>query len=496
MQTKNKHPKGLMVLFFTEMWERFSYYGMRALLVLYLTAEMVDGGFGLARPDALKIYAIFTGLVYLTPIVGGFLADNYLGQRKAVFIGAILMAVGHFFMAWSEFGDITAREIIRNNGLGLIIVGTGFLKANISTIVGKLYQENDPRKDSGFTLFYMGINIGALIGPIIAGFLGENINWFWGFISAGVGMIIGTFWFFLQRSKLEFAGMPPNREIKPGSSFYKLTNKDRFDIVIYILVNMAIVVGMLFLWRYSSERIHSIILWGVGLVGVSYLLLIIVRNTKGNEAWSKMSVLFVLAIFNVFFWSGYEQAGGTFNLFASDNTQRMTSWGELPAAWFQSIPALFVVLFAGLFASLWIFLHNIKRNPNTPVKFALGLILMSVGFLIISRGAEIANKSILVSPYWLVFTFLFHTLGELCLSPIGLSVVTKLSPRKIVSIMMGVWFGSVAAANYLAGMLESILHKYLPKMHLFVFLTFTTFIGGLILLALSPTLKKMMKGIH
>ncbi len=496
MQAQEKHPGGLMVLFFTEMWERFSYYGMRALLVLYLTAELVDGGFGLSRADALQIYAVFTGLVYLTPILGGFLADNYLGQRKAVFIGAILMAIGHFFMAWSEFGEIGTREIIRNNGLGLIIVGTGFLKANISTIVGQLYPENDPRKDSGFTLFYMGINVGALIGPVIAGFLGENINWSWGFVSAGVGMIIGTVWFFLQRSKLEFAGMPPNRELVTGSSYYALTNKDRFDILAYVLVNIAIVAGVIFLWSHSSDKIHSIALWIVGLSGLSYLLFVIIRNTNGKEAWDKMTVLFILAIFNVFFWSGYEQAGGTFNLFADENTQRMTRVGEIPAAWFQSVPALFVVLFAGLFASLWMILHNRNRNPRTPVKFALGLLLMSIGFLIISRGADAAKGGVLVGPYWLVFTFLFHTLGELCLSPIGLSVVTKLSPPKIVSIMMGVWFGSVAAANYLAGMLESILHKYLPDMHLFVFLTLTTLIGGCILLALSPLLQKKMREVH
>lgn len=496
MTTQNaKHPAGLMVLFFTEMWERFSFYGMRALLVLYLTAEMVNGGFGLDRAEALKIYAIFTMMVYLTPIPGGFLADKFLGQRKAVFIGAILMAIGHFFMAWSQFGEEAMRLTLRNNGLGLIIVGTGFLKANISTIVGQLYSENDPRKDSGFTLFYMGINIGAFAGPILAGFLGEKVDWFWGFISAGIGMLMGTLWFYFQRSKLEFAGMPPNRKIEPGSTFYKLNNRDRVDILLYIIGNVALVAGFLYLWRNISEVAHSFIIWGVCLVGGGYLVFIIFQNTIGKVAWSRMSVLLILALFNIFFWSGYEQAGGTFNLFAGENTDRMTFLGEFPATWLLAVPALFVVVFAGLFAAMWIKLHKNGRNPRTPVKFAIGLIFMSIGFLIISIAANLAEER-LVGPIWLIGTYLMHVLGELCLSPIGLSIVTKLSPQKIVSIMMGIWFASIAVANYLAGVMESMLHKFLPDMHLFVFLTFTTLVGGLLALALSPILNKMMKGIH
>lgn len=497
MTTQNaKHPAGLMVLFFTEMWERFSYYGMRALLVLYLTAEMIGGGFGLDRAEALKIYAIFTGLVYLTPIPGGFLADKFLGQRKAVFIGAILMAIGHFFMAWSQFGDELTRIAFRNNGLGLIIVGTGFLKANISTIVGQLYSENDPRKDSGFTLFYMGINVGAFLGPIIAGLLGQGIDWFWGFFSAGVGMLLSTLWFYFQRSKLGFAGMPPNRKIEEGSTFYKLTSRDRIDMLLYVVVNVVLVAGVIILWRNITETAQSAIMWAIGLIGGGLIAYLIATNTKGKVAWSRMGALLILAFFNVFFWSGYEQAGGTFNLFAQDSINRVTPFGEFPAAGFQSVPAIFVVLFAGLFATMWIRLHAKGKNPRTPIKFAMGLMLMSVGFLIISQAAKLADGGNLVGPIWLIGTFLMHTLGELCLSPIGLSIVTKLAPQKIVSILMGIWFASIAAANYLAGVLESILQNYLPDMHLFVFLTLSTLVGGLVLLAISPILNKMMKGIH
>lgn len=491
-----KHPAGLMVLFFTEMWERFSYYGMRAILVLYLSANYLDGGFGLERAAALKIYAIFTGLVYLTPIPGGFLADKFLGQRKAVFIGAILMAVGHFFMAWSEFGELSTRLAFRNNGLGLIIVGTGFLKANISTIVGELYTENDSRKDSGFTLFYMGINAGAFLGPLIAGFLGQSIDWFWGFISAGIGMILSTIWFYAQRHKLGFAGMPPGRKIEPGSSYYKLNNKDRIDILIYILVNIAIVWGVLLIWGSISDLAHTIVIWVLAITGGGLIGFVVVQNTKGKVAWSKMSVIFILAFFNILFWSGYEQAGGTFNLFAQESTNRVTQFGEFPASWYQSVPALYVVLFAGAFASLWIWLSAKKKNPRTPIKFGLGLILMSIGFVIMSLASKSAEGNNLVSPFWLLGVFFMHTLGELCLSPIGLSIVTKLSPQKIVSVMMGVWFASIAIANLLAGLLENILNTYLPNVNLFVFLVFTTFIGGLLVIALSPLLNKLMKGIH
>ena len=496
MGTKTQHPKGLQVLFFTEMWERFSYYGMRAILVLYLVAELINGGFGLERVDALKIYAIFTGLVYLTPIPGGLLADRFLGQRKAVLIGAVLMAIGHFCMARSQFGDIEIREFFRNNGLGLIIVGTGFLKANISTIVGKLYEENDSRKDSGFTLFYMGINIGAFGGPLIVGFFGQSIDWSWGFMAAGIGMLLSTVWFYFQGNKLGFSGMPPGRKIEDGSSYFKLNRKDFIDILIYIIVNVVLVLGVLLLWKNISTDLQSVLLWVVGIGGGGYILYVIAANTKGKVAWSRMGVIFILALFNVFFWSGYEQAGGTFNLFAQENVNRTMFGGEFPASWFQSVPALYVVLFATPFATLWIWLNAKKRNPRTPVKFALGLLLMSVGFVIISQAAKIADGTNLVSPVWLLGVFLMHTLGELCLSPIGLSIVTKLSPQKIVSVMMGLWFASIAAANYLAGVLENILKTYLPDMHLYVFLTLTTLIGGVFLLLISPLLNKMMKGVN
>lgn len=492
--SQKKHPKGLMVLFYTEMWERFSYYGMRALLVLYLTAEVSTGGFGLDRSIALKIYATFTGLVYLTPILGGYLADKILGQRKAVFIGAFLMALGQLLMAYSEFGEMIVRETSRNLGLGLIILGTGFFKANISTIVGSLYEENDVRKDSAFTIFYMGINLGALLGPLIAGFLGQKINWFLGFGSAGVGMILSTIWFYTQREHLGTAGMPPGRTNSENNT--ELNGKDRLDILYYIIGSVILLWASLKVWSPLSENIKSIIIWSFFSIGGILIVYAIIKNTKGRIAWSKLSVILILAIFNVFFWSGYEQAGGTFNLFAQNQVNRMTFLGEFPASWLQSVPALFIILFALIFATIWLRLNAIGKEPPTPVKFAIGLILMSIGFVIMTKASLLADNRNLVTPFWLLGVYFMHTMGELCLSPIGLSMVTKLAPQKIVSLMMGIWFASIASANYLAGVLENILHTYLPQMNLFSFLTFSTLFSGLFLLILSPLLIKMMREVH
>ncbi len=496
MKNSTKHPKGLMVLFFTEMWERFSYYGMRGFLVLYLSAELITGGFGLDEDSALRIYATFLGLVYLTPIIGGFFADRYLGQRKAVFVGAFLMAIGHFSMALSEFGEIATREIFRNNGLGLIIMGTGFFKANISTIVGALYEENDVRKDSAFTIFYMGINLGALLGPLVAGSLGEKIDWFWGFTAAGIGMIISTLWFTLQRDKLGLAGMPPGRKPNPGENYFHLNYRDRLDILLYVIANVAFVWGLLKFWGSITENAQNIITWAIIIIGVSLIVFLVVKHTKGTAAWSKLSVVFILAVFNIFFWSGYEQAGGTFNLFAENSTNRMIGSYEVAASNFQSVPAFYIVAFGSLFAALWLWLNARGKEPRTPVKFGLGLILMSLGFVIMNFAANLAGNDKLVSPVWLLMVYFMHTMGELCLSPIGLSAVTKLSPNKIVSLMMGIWFGSIAAGGYLAGILNSLLKTYLPNTPLYLFLIISTFSTGVLALLLSPLLNKMMKDVH
>ncbi|HBH22417.1 MAG TPA: MFS transporter [Cytophagales bacterium] len=492
---KTKHPSGLYTLFATEFWERFSYYGMRALLVLYLTAEFSRGGFQMERAEALAIYGIFTGLVYLTPIFGGILADKILGQRKAIFIGGIVMALGQFALmasvSYNEGGNLDMREFLMYCGLGLLILGNGFFKPNISTIVGGLYEQDDPRKDSAFTIFYMGINLGAFFSPIVAGSLGEQVGWQFGYMSAGIGMVLGTIWFYARRASLQNVGMPPDRD----ESATDLIIKDWIDIILYSIACVLAVVGFIFLLNTTPENIMDIIIIIAAIAATLYLLITIISGTKGKTEWSRVLVIIVLAVFNVVFWSGFEQAGGTFNLFAEQNTNRdFFGLFEIAASAFQAVNAIFIVIFAPIFSVLWLSLAKKNINPRTPVKFSIGLFLLGLGFLVIAAGKDKADTGMLVSPMWLVGTYLLHTLGELCLSPVGLSMITKLSPKKIVSAMMGLWMASIALGNYLAATMEAILLKY--DFQLYPFIATEALVSAAILLALSPLLNKLMKGIH
>ncbi len=491
---KTGHPKGLYVLFATEMWERFSYYGMRALLVLYLTSQLVKGGFELDRTTALEIYAVFTGLVYLTPIVGGLLADKILGQRKAIFIGGILMALGQFTLAYSQTGDMAARTWLLYLGLGVLIIGNGFFKPNISTMVGKLYSDHDARKDSAFTIFYMGINLGAFLAPLVCGYLAVEFGWAYGFSSAGIGMIIGTLWFAMQGDVLGNVGFAPNRDATSKEQL-KLAGKDWTQIIMFVVSSLALVYGLLMLWGNINEGVKSTLTTALAVIGVLALMYIIFNNTKGSIEWKRVGVILVLCFFNIFFWAGFEQAGGTFNLFAQNNTDRMILGWEMPAAWFQSVNSIWIISLAPVVSVLWLSLSKIGKNPNIPVKFALGLIFLGIGFVLMSAANSAAGGGNMVSPMWLIGVYFLHTVAELCLSPIGLSMISKLSPQKIVSVMMGLWFASIALANYMAGVLENILKTYLPDMQLFSFLTLTSICAGMILLLISPILKKLMSGV-
>lgn len=491
---KTRHPSGLYTLFATEFWERFSYYGMRALLVLYLTAAFTDGGFGLERSDALEIYGVFTGLVYLTPILGGLLADKYLGQRKSIFIGGIVMAIGQFTMAASVSydmgGNMQMREFLLYCGLGFLILGNGFFKPNISTIVGGLYDTDDPRKDSAFTIFYMGINLGAFLSPFVAGGLGEKIGWHYGYISAGVGMLIGLVWFYARRISLKHVGLPPNKE----ESQLSLIFKDWLDILYYSIACILLVVGFIKLIDVISESTLDVVIWTAASAGAIYLIWGIIAGTEGKTQWSRVLVIIVLAIFNVIFWSGFEQAGGTFNLFAEQNTNRIVFGWDVPASWFQALNPVFIVILAPLFSMMWIKLAQIGHNPRTPYKFSFGLLLLGLGFILMTGAQSKADAGLLVSPLWLVGVYFLHTAGELCLSPVGLSMITKLSPPKIVSAMMGLWMGSIALGNYLAATMEAILLKY--DFQLYPFIASEAIVASILLLILSPLLSKMMKGIH
>lgn len=494
MSNTKSHPTGLYTLFATEMWERFSYYGMRALLTLYLTAQLINGGFGLDRAAALETYAIFTGLVYLTPILGGWIADSFLGKRKTVYIGGFVMAVGQFLLAASAFMSNTlepdTRLFLFNFGLGVLIIGNGFFKPNISTIVGDFYDDNDPRKDSAFNIFYMGINLGAILGPFIAGALGENVDWGWGFFSAGIGMIIGVIWLFFRENTLENHGLPPN---SPPDKLV-LDGKDWRDIITYSIALVAATLAIIYIWRMIPDNItYYLVIIGFILIigGLGY---IIFKGTNGADEWSRMGVILVLAFFNVVFWAGFEQAGGTMNLFAADNTDRMVFGWEVPATWFQNINPIAILIFASLFSVMWLKLDKIKMNPRTPIKFALGMFFGAIAFYIMAMASNLAAGGNLVSPMWLVVVYVILTIGELMLSPIGLSMITKLAPKKLVSVVMGLWMASFAAGNYLAGMLESILHKY--DLPLYPFIASLMLGTGIAIVALSPILNKAMKGIH
>jgi POT family proton-dependent oligopeptide transporter len=476
------------------MWERFSYYGMRALLTLYLTAELINGGFGLDRAAALETYAIFTGLVYLTPILGGWIADTFLGKRKTVYIGGFVMAVGQFLLAASAFMshslDVDTRLFLFNFGLGTLIIGNGFFKPNISTIVGDFYDDNDPRKDSAFNIFYMGINLGAILGPFIAGALGENVEWGWGFFAAGIGMIIGVIWLFFRENTLEKNGLPPN---SPADKLI-LNGKDWRDIIVYSVALVVSTLAIVKIWGMIPDSItyYLVIIGFIAIVGgLGY---VIFKGTNGADEWSRMGVILVLAFFNVVFWAGFEQAGGTMNLFAAENTNRLFMGWEIPASWFQNINPIAILIFASLFSVMWLKLDARKLNPRTPIKFALGMFFGAIAFWVMTMASNLADGGNLVSPMWLVVVYVILTIGELMLSPIGLSMITKLAPKKLVSVVMGLWMASFAAGNYLAGMLESILHKY--ELPLYPFIASLMLGTGVILLILSPLLNKAMKGIH
>jgi POT family proton-dependent oligopeptide transporter len=495
MTNEQKHPKGLYTLFATEMWERFSYYGMRSLLTLYLTAKLVDDGFGLERAQALEMYAIFTGLVYLTPILGGWMADRFLGKRKTVYIGGIVMAIGQFLLASSSFLahslEADSRLFLFNFGLGVLIIGNGFFKPNISTIVGDFYDDNDPRKDAAFNIFYFGINLGAILGTFIAGGLGENVNWGYGFLTAGIGMIISVIWMYFRELTLLQFGLPPH---SPKDK-YRLDMKDWMEIVGYAIGCVVATYLSIIVWDLLPATVQHYTTVG-GLLAIFLSIgFVIFKGTNGSDEWSRMLVIIVLAIFNVVFWAGFEQAGGTFTLFAENNTNRVMFNWEMPASWFQNVNSLAILAFAPLFSIMWVALDKAKINPRTTIKFALGLFLGAIAFVVMIQADKATHGGTsLVSPFWLVIVYTLLTFGELMLSPIGLSMITKLAPQKLVSVVMGLWMASFAAGNYMAGMLESILHKY--DFSLYPFIAITMLISGLCIVALSPFLNKAMKGIH
>jgi POT family proton-dependent oligopeptide transporter len=439
-----RQPPGLFLLFGVEMWERFSFYGMRAFLTLFLIGKVSNGGFGWSKEDASHLYGWYQGLVYLTPLIGGWLADRVLGTHRSIIIGGIVIASGHFCLALPSQTTFFL-------GLGLIIIGTGFFKSNISTMVGQLYDEKDRRRDAAFTIFYMGINLGAAMGQIVCPKLADAYNWHVGFSAAGFGMVLGLLVYlaFKRRFLGSIGDVPAGRAARKTSATTE-----------------------------PAQPLTTLEKQGIAAIAI-------------------------LAFFNIFFWMAFEQAGSSMTFFAEERTRRMFLGINFLAPYFQSVNAIAVITLAPVFAWMWTRLEARNWAPSTPVRFALGLFLLGSGFVVLVIGARVSDTGVRVSPMWLIVTYVLHTCGELCLSPIGLSMVTKLAPKRFASLAMGAWFFSMFIADLSAGLVAGTVDK-VAKGHLFhllggqadFFLMFvvSTFVAGTALLALSPVVKRLMAG--
>ena len=425
------HPKGLFVCFATEMWERFSYYGMRALLILYLTKhwEFTDA-------TSYLIYGAYTSLVYIMPVFGGMLADQILGSKKAVTYGAILLVFGHLGMT------VESNEQIFYLSLALIVSGVGFLKPNISTMVGALYEEGDPRRDSGFTIFYMGINIGAFTATLLCGYLGEEIGWAYGFGAAGIGMLLGLFIFLWGQKYLEGLAEPPSNKYMTKINGISYENWAYISGVVMVLVTWFLV---------QNSQLVGQLLGGFGVIFIGAWLLYALLKCAPEER-DRLIVVGILILFSLIFWALFEQAGSSLNILTDRGVDRMIFGWEVPASMFQSLNAGFIFTIAPLFALLWISLAKRNMEPSTPIKFSIGIVLVGLGFLALVYGMN-SSEGLQTGVIWIVLIYFLHTLGELCLSPVGLSSVTKLSPQRIVGFMMGMWFFASAAGNYVASLI-------------------------------------------
>ena len=471
------HPRGLNTLFFTEMWERFSYYGMRALLILFMTATPAAGGLGFTALKAGRIYGLYTAAVYAASLPGGWLADRVFGMQNAVFYGGVIIAAGHFSMA---IPGLTTFYI----GLALIVIGTGLLKPNVSAIVGALYEEGDARRDAGFSIYYMGINLGAFISPLICGTLGQKVSWHVGFASAGVGMVFGLIQYAMTRHQLGSAGAAPEKSSDKAKAGLSLSLSGSLWLLGAATILAALALDLESLQRFALLAIGSTIFIVSLYVGGGFSA---VEKKRGVSIY----ILFWVA---ALFWSGFEQAGSSLNLFADRFTANTLLGFEFPSTWYQALNPLYIIVFAPLFAVLWMRLGS--KQPSSPMKFTLGLYGVGAGFLVMVWAAMLSNDGeSMVSPMWLILTYLLHTFGELCLSPVGLSAMTKLAPKKIAGQIMGVWFLAAAIGNYMGGEIAGYFEK-LPLDQLFGAVAAVNLgIGFLVMLAV-PLIKKQMGGVR
>jgi POT family proton-dependent oligopeptide transporter len=567
------HPSGLFVLFFTEMWERFSYYGMRALLVLFLTSALLDGGWAWPRENALALYGSYTSLAYLTTILGGYIADKKIGYRWAVVIGAVLMTLGHASMA-------IETPLFLYLGLGFLVIGNGFFKPNMTSIVSNMYKDHPEKKDGAYTIFYMGVNAGAFLGIMLCGYIGETYSWSWGFGLAGIFMFFGMLQFYFSQDIFGNIGLKPEKvkttnavadtKDNDGDKYNPFTRLDSFLIFVVAVIGLIWVINDP-LSKISGFNVFnfSIGAYGGSTVAILFALVVfiyilvsrIIRYSKVTR--DRMIAVVIFAFFTIFFWASFEQAGGSMTIFAGDYTNRSLVGGaalsfkiintlitiiplilityvlfklfqqtfakfaianlilatsfviiwavviwmiskqfsnpevEVPASWFSILNSLFIITLAPLFSKLW----ESKYNPSGAIKYALGLLLLGAGFAFLAYGSSdipSGAKVASVSMIWLIFAYLFHTLGELCISPVGLSYVSKLVPARMIAVMFGIWYLAVAIGNKTAGTMGGMIDDFTAQYSLssfFLIFTLVPFIGSLILIIINPIIKKLMHGI-
>lgn len=489
------HPRGLATLFFTEMWERFSYYGMRALLLLFMV-DKTHGGMGLDDKTGGAIYGLYTMFVYLLALPGGWLADRFFGLRKSIFYGGCIIALGHFCLAF----PFTETFFL---GLLFIVMGTGLLKPTISSMVGELYAPSEQAKrDSGFSIFYMGINLGAFISPFITGYLGENVNWHYGFAAAGVGMVLGLIQYKATEKYLGTSGLEPSRLADESLQARRERTIRNGLIVLGLLLATFVIL--------ASTRVISIdpVIFAnasgviILISVVVYFIYVFIAEKLDESERKKVLAICIMFLSTTMFYAGYEGQGSSLNLFADRYTDMFVGKFEMPASWLQSAPPIFVLIFVPVFAWLWVWLAKRNLNPSTPVKTALGLIFMGVGYLVMMGASMIVIGGEKPLPTWLIFTYMFHTFGEICLYPIGLSAVTKLSPQRLVGQMMGVFFMALALGNLVAGLFagqfddESITANPNLLMDLFGLIVKIMLISGAVVLVFAKPIRKLMGNIR